>query len=211
MLFEPGPFKLIDLNAILTPREPLQLAARFVELVRTADPHDATLAGAQPILAADLNAGPIGDVDSLLGEAIDEHTGQTGSPIDDAGDGAATAEALAIELAGLAGELPPAAAPAPLPPVTDPGDRFEEAPEGGPAPAPGPAPPPAPAPPGTPDYVAQVREQIRQLYLELLFREPDPGGWDEWTHHVIDEGHTIEWVREQIEQSDEFKEKHPEG
>jgi hypothetical protein len=64
-------------------------------------------------------------------------------------------------------------------------------------------------PPGQPpDLETAVRASIRYLYVTLLGREPDQGGWDHWTREVIVNGHTVAWVREQILASDEYRRTH---
>jgi hypothetical protein len=91
-------------------------------------------------------------------------------------------------------EPEPAAPPEPPPGKGGPG-------EGGPG--------PAPTPPSEDErYQAQVRAAIRRMYLELLEREPDPGGLQSWVDWVIVHGQTLEWVREQIMNSDEYRQKH---
>jgi hypothetical protein len=61
------------------------------------------------------------------------------------------------------------------------------------------APPPA-APSGDP-----VRDAIRQDYLSLLGREPDPGGWDFWYAKVTVEGWSFDQVTAGIIDSDEWR------
>ena len=49
---------------------------------------------------------------------------------------------------------------------------------------------------------ANERErQIKQLYIDLLGRDPDPGGWQ---HYVFDENIPTDIVRRHIEGSDEY-------
>lgn len=71
---------------------------------------------------------------------------------------------------------------------------------------------PGGGPPGEPTederYQAQVREAIRRMYRELLGREADPGGLANWMDWIIVRGQSLEWVREQIMQSDEYRDKH---
>ena len=55
---------------------------------------------------------------------------------------------------------------------------------------------------------AAIRDAIRQLYLELLNREPDPGGWDGWVAAVIEGGHSLAWVRERFLESEEYRQLH---
>ena len=62
--------------------------------------------------------------------------------------------------------------------------------------------------PGGGGDVAAVREAIRQVYLALLNREPDPGGWDAWTDWVINQQKSVNWVYNQITLSDEYKAMH---
>lgn len=92
----------------------------------------------------------------------------------------------------------------------DPGDLVlkDALPPRDPGPGPAPTPGPGGQPAGEPTYYEQVRAAIRGLYLELLQREPDPGGWDNWTNEVINNGHSIEWVREQGYASEEYRQKH---
>jgi len=46
------------------------------------------------------------------------------------------------------------------------------------------------------------------MYRELLGREADPGGLANWMDWIIVRGQSLEWVREQIMQSDEYRDKH---
>lgn len=69
---------------------------------------------------------------------------------------------------------------------------------------------PNPMPPFLVDD-ATARRIVRDLYLELLQREPDAGGWDEWVYQMRVNLHTQAWVREQIIASGEYREKHPGG
>lgn len=48
---------------------------------------------------------------------------------------------------------------------------------------------------------------IRAIYLELLFREPDSGGWEEYVNHLKD-GLSISNIRDAIKMSKEYKKKH---
>jgi len=48
------------------------------------------------------------------------------------------------------------------------------------------------------------RNQVRALYLELLGREPDAGGWDAWVNNMLN-GMTIAQVRQHFMNSPEYK------
>lgn len=106
---------------------------------------------------------------------------------------------------------------APLPPPEtpidfDPGGPWDQAPVPDPDVAPDPVggqPPTEPGEPAPPNRdPAYWREVVRQLYLTLLEREPDPAGWDNWVHEIIHNGHTARWVEDRIRESDEYRGKH---
>jgi hypothetical protein len=70
-------------------------------------------------------------------------------------------------------------------------------------------PPTDPDPGGTPPRrETVVRAQVRRLYLELLGREPDAAGWDNWVDAVLNLGYTIADVRAAILASDEYLSTH---
>lgn len=112
-------------------------------------------------------------------------------------------------------ELEPPAAPTPS--DGDPGPAY---PPSGPTPAPSPIPLPIPQPAPTPTPPTPtpapifpvpegIRQAIRDLYLELLRREPDPAGWDAFAEAVWRGGQTIAWVRATIVASAEYQALHP--
>jgi hypothetical protein len=61
-----------------------------------------------------------------------------------------------------------------------------------------------PAKGGTPQP-DPVRDQVRALYLELLKREPDPGGWTHWTNQIKANGVSIDAVREALKTDPAYK------
>lgn len=121
--------------------------------------------------------------------------------------------AIASDAATQAGDLPGPDSSEPDVGLDAPIEHEPAAPEdpGGknPPPPPAPEPPAPPSPtPGPPPGETNVREAIRQLYLELLFREPDQGGWDNWYHEMVDNGHSLDWVRARIMESEEYRQLH---
>lgn len=63
-------------------------------------------------------------------------------------------------------------------------------------------------PAGPPRGEHLARLQVRQAYLDLLLREPDPGGWDYYTSQMVDNGLPIAWVRQQLQNSEEYRQLH---
>lgn len=55
---------------------------------------------------------------------------------------------------------------------------------------------------------ATIRESVRQLYLTILQREPDPQGWDDWSAYLEQPGHTLAQVNAAFYASDEYKQLH---
>lgn len=51
------------------------------------------------------------------------------------------------------------------------------------------------------------KDIVRAIYLELLGREPDSGGWESYTHHLKD-GMSISNLRDAVKHSVEYKRKH---
>jgi len=54
-----------------------------------------------------------------------------------------------------------------------------------------------------------ARAQVRQAYLDLLFREPDPEGWGAYTWAMVEHDWTVDQLRANIMESQEYREKHP--
>lgn len=90
------------------------------------------------------------------------------------------------------------------PPHPPGGNLVEPGPPGS-----GPGKPALPGEPG-PDPDA-IRAVITGYYEDLLGREPDPGGLEHWMQEVFTNQHSIDWVKQQFLNSDEYKQKHPNG
>lgn len=54
------------------------------------------------------------------------------------------------------------------------------------------------------DFYHLNADGIRDIYFQELNRPPDEGGWVEWFWHLREEGHSLDWVREQIRDSAEW-------
>lgn len=214
MELEPGPFHArtpLPLGRrIVTPGDFLSLAS---DLVRDLRGITAGLDVVHGELAADGGAAFRVDDGGAIGDATNGADAIVpGSANDDLAGAIGSGGAIEGDASGQAGQLPgpddvepdigldgpiepePAAPPEPPPGKGGPG-------EGGPG--------PEPTPPTEDErYQAQVREAIRRMYRELLFREADPGGLQNWMDWVIIHGQTLEWVREQILNSEEYRQKH---
>jgi len=54
-------------------------------------------------------------------------------------------------------------------------------------------------------YENQVKSDITAIYNEILLREPDPEGINHWKNFIINESKSIDWVKEQLLNSEEGK------
>lgn len=231
-MFEPGPFAPDELPLgprIVQPGHFAQLAADFPYIGSTVDQalatHAQTLA---PYIDRDIDpsfnqelANAVSALDGLGLAGDDAQLGAIHAAIDNVvGD----VQNQAIDLPGP-DEPDPSTVPTPndpdpgdltsgptvptqpgYPPVTQPSPQPgpEPPPQASPQPSPEPSPPPGPGPALPPIYSA-ARIAVRALYLELLWREPDPGGWDNWTDHIELRGGTIDQVRAAILNSPEYR------
>lgn len=147
------------------------------------------------------------DPDAALGAALHAAiaaAADIGAPIDETpiDDAVRAGNDLETIHEGMTLHLPPADTPIDLDPGPPPDHVPVDFRDAGEPPPREPETPPG-APP--PSREAQVRRQVRQLYLDLLGREPDEGGWAGWTGWVLDGGMTIAWVADQIRASDEYR------
>lgn len=55
------------------------------------------------------------------------------------------------------------------------------------------------------DWYAEAGHSLNDVYLNLLWREADAGGWGNWWYWIIEETWTVQQVSEAIKDSDEYK------
>ncbi len=228
MVFEAGPYVVRD-PLPLAPRivQPGTFGALAADFPFIGSSVDAALATHARDLAPYVNRVVDPLLDTALAVALDGLDAL--APASDAAalsDIHAAIDAVLDDVAIQAADLPGPDEPDPTsaaPPTgePDPGDLFGEprptplppgplppvAPDVPPTPAPGPGPTLPPIAP-QPVPVDVVRAAVRQLYLELLAREPDAGGWDNWTYAIVSQGRSLDWVRAQLVASDEYRALH---
>lgn len=103
------------------------------------------------------------------------------------------------ELANLPGPMSDAEPEPPDPPEPPPGPQ-----------PPNPPPPPIPADWSTADrlslqWYSEGGLTLNLIYLNLLWRPADPGGWGNWWFHIIEEAWTVAQVADAFRASDEYK------
>jgi hypothetical protein len=102
------------------------------------------------------------------------------------------------ELAQYPGPMVPAHAPEPPEPEPPPGPQ-----------------PPDPMPPMPVDWSSAPRlslewyseggHSLNDVYLNLLWRDADPGGWGNWWYWIVEQSWTVAQVSAEIMNSDEYK------
>lgn len=203
-------------------REPMPFGRRVSYdglFTRYVDELDGVLGGSDSGLAgasARVGDGVPQDLDSAydgtIGVAADAHAAQVG-----AGSGSQAGSLISdggnvdTLRASVLGYLPQPDAPVDTSFVDPPDGAVVHTGRGFDTPKPEPPPPNAPPPVGPdPGTIHEdiVKEQVRQLYLELLNREPDAQGWADWVAQVLSGAITIEDVRAAIINSDEYRQLH---
>lgn len=210
-MYEPGPIviEVLPLGPrISQPYAFESIAAQFVSIFAGSD---VGLSGSVSALAP--------YIDRSLESAYNENVAPAFGGLDGlgaSGDGAELAE-IAATIDGVIGDVGSQQTDLPGPNEAEPGSASGSTPDPGdfnpgaeaapPRVVGPPEPPPSQPPPEPPprSYRDEVHDAIRGLYLELLHREPDPGGWEFYTDQVVVYGQSIEWVRQQGYASDEYR------
>src|SRR5262245_50893241 len=222
MADEPGPFAVREPMPlpprVITPGRVTSLGAELSWFYRGTDDQFGAFSAA---LARDGSAAYAGDDGGALGDAVAGADATVPGGANDAlaaavDNGVAIDDDGSIQQSVLPGpdqNYPADGTDAPLEHEPPPhgGDEPPRGPGGG-GPGGGGGGPGGPGGPTDEEkHRERVRSQVRQIYRDLLQREADPGGLENYVDRVIIDGFTLDQVRDAIRQSDEYHEKHPFG